>query len=96
MHEYRGIAVGVAIIIVALTVALAGLAVVFGWTAFGIYALVKLIGSGSDEANEVGLIVGMVLLVTALVTLIAGAIKLVGKAMEPAKRRDEGFEAPGF
>ena len=51
-----------------------------------VYGFVKLIGSGSDDPDAAGILIAMALIVTTLVALLAGIIKLIGKAMEPAKR----------
>ena len=96
MHELRGTALAIAGVIVVFTASMATLFLVFGWTAFSVYAIVKLTTGGSDEPNAAGFLVAMVLIVTTIVVLLAGTIKLIGKAMEPAKRRDAEFEAPGL
>jgi Kef-type K+ transport system membrane component KefB len=97
MREFRGPAIAIAALITLFTTVLAALIVVVGWTSFSVYALVKLIGGGSDEPNATGIVVAMVLIVTTFVALLAGTIKLVGKAMEPAKRGEpEPLEVPGL
>ena len=87
MRELRGAALAIAVVIIAFTATLGAAIVVLGWTSLSVYGFVKLIGGGSDEPNAAGILVAMVLLVTTLVVLLAGTIKLIGKAMAPAKRR---------
>jgi hypothetical protein len=98
MHELRGPAIAIAGLVVVFMCILAGVLVVVGWTAFSIYALVKIIGEGSDEPNAAGVVLAVVFMLTTFIALLAGGIKVVGKAMEPAKRRDDDLagEAPGF
>jgi len=96
VHELRGPAIAIAVVIVAFTTVLAGVMVVLGWTAFSVYALVKVIGSGSDDPNATGILVAMVLIVTTLVAMLAGLIKVIGKAMEAPKRAEGTPELPGL
>ena len=63
-----------------------GILVVLGWTALSVYGLVKLIGSGSDAPSASGMLLAVVIMVTLLAGLLVGAIKLLGRTMEPAKR----------
>jgi Flp pilus assembly pilin Flp len=56
------------------------------WTMVSVYAIVKWIGSAPDQANPVVIVVGTVLLVTLLVVLIAVAVGLVGRSMNPKRR----------
>lgn len=92
MHELRGTAIAVAGIVVAFFTTMGAVIVVLGWIGFSVYALVKMIGGGSDEASTTGIMVGAVLMVTTLATLFAGAIKLLGRGMEPRKRGDRALE----
>jgi len=92
MHELRGTAIAIAIVVVASFAVMGAVIVVLGWTGFSVYALVKMIRDGSDEASATGFMVGVVVMVTTLVALLAGAIKLVGRRMEPRKRGDRALE----
>ena len=56
------------------------------WLLVSVYATVKWIGSAPDGANPVVIVVGVVLLVTLLVLLIAVAVGLVGRSMNPKRR----------
>jgi hypothetical protein len=96
VHELRGPALAIAVVIVAFTTVLAGVIVVLGWTSLSVYGLVKVIGSGSDDPNAAGILVAMVLIVTTLVAMLAGLIKVIGKAMESPKRERETPELPGL
>lgn len=58
------------------------------WTLVSVYAVVKWIGSAPDDVNPVVIVVGVVMLVTLFVLLIAVAVGLVGRSMNP-KRRDK-------
>jgi hypothetical protein len=95
VRELRGPALAIAAVIVTFCSFLATVIVVGGWTGLSVYALVKIIGGGSDDPDVAGILIALVLFVTVLVALLAGGIKLVGKAMEPAKPRDRD-EAVGF
>jgi hypothetical protein len=87
VRELRGPAIAVAGVIVVFTTALGMILVPLGWTGLSVYAIVKWIGSDSDEAQAAALIVGTMLMVTTLVVLFAVGLRFIGKAMEPAKRR---------
>jgi cell division protein FtsX len=56
------------------------------WILVSVYAIVKWIGSAPDQANPVVIVVGVVMLVTLLVLLIAVAVGLVGRSMNPKRR----------
>lgn len=60
------------------------------WTMVCVYAVVKWIGSAPDHANPVVIVVGIVLLVTLLAVLIAVGVGLIGRSMNPKRRRDRG------
>jgi hypothetical protein len=96
MHALRGPALAIAAVIVAFTTMLGAVIVVLGWASLSVYGFVKLIGSGSDEPDAAGILIAMVLIVTTLVALLAGAIKLLGKSMEPAKRGRGTEDVAGF
>ena len=93
MRELRGPAIAVTAVIVVFTTMLGMILVPLGWTGLSIYAVVKWIGSGSDEAQAAALIVGTMVIVTVLVVLFAVGLRFVGKAMEPAKRRRDDLAA---
>ncbi len=57
------------------------------WGLVSVYAIVKWVGSAPERPNPVVIVTGVVLLVTLLVVLIAVAVGLVGRSMNP-KRRD--------
>jgi hypothetical protein len=88
VHEHRGPAGAIAATIVAFTMVLGGVLVALGWLALTIYAIVKWIGSGSDEASATGLVFATVIAVTLLVGLLVAGIRLIGRPMIPGKRAD--------
>jgi ammonia channel protein AmtB len=92
MHELRGTAIAIAVLVVASFTMMGAVIVVLGWIGFSVYALLKMTGGGSDEASATGIMVGVVLMVTTLAALLAVMIKLVGRAMEPRKRGDRALE----
>src|SRR5712692_7366901 len=53
-----------------------------------IYAIVRAIGPGAGE-NAVAIVVGFVLVTSALGLTIAGAVFLLGRSITPRKRRTE-------
>jgi len=94
MREYRGLAVAIAGVIVVFAAVLGGLVIVLSWIGVTGYAGFKMVtGGADDEPNTAGIIIGVVLLVTTLVTLTAVGIRFIGKGMEPAKRADREREA---
>jgi uncharacterized BrkB/YihY/UPF0761 family membrane protein len=82
---------GVAFAIVGLNVGtlmvLPVLLVVGIYTFITIYAIVKAVSSGSDTANAVTIMIGVVGLVTLFVTLLGVGGWLIGRAADPKKRR---------
>jgi uncharacterized protein (UPF0333 family) len=57
------------------------------YTFITIYAIVKAVSSGSDTANAVTIMIGVVGLVTLFVTLLGVGGWLIGRAADPKKRR---------
>jgi uncharacterized membrane protein required for colicin V production len=77
---------------------IAGMIVVFGmflgavlattiYAAITVYVIVKWIGSASDAANPVVILLLVVLSTGMFVTLLGLAINLIGRSMTPRKRR---------
>ena len=56
------------------------------WTLVSVYAIVKWAGSAPDQPNPVVLVLGVASLVMLFVILIAAAVSLLGRAMNPKKR----------
>lgn len=86
MPEHGGLAVGLGGATTILFVALPAILVAEIWILVSIYALVKWIGSAPEHANPTVIGVGIVGLITASLVLIAVAIGLVGRSMNPKKR----------
>ena len=81
-----GLGLGIGVANALLYTLLPALLAVGIWLLVSVYAIVKWIGSAPDEANPVVIVVGVVLLVTLLVLLIAVAVGLVGRSMNPKRR----------
>ena len=94
MQEHRGIAMAIVSAIVGFTMTLAAVLIAVGWLGLTIYAIVKWIGGGSDEAGETELVLATMFLVTTLVALLAGGIWFLGRPMVSRKR--QRLEAPGL
>ena len=88
--ESGGLGLGIGIANVLLYTLLPVLLAVAVWTMVCVYAVVKWIGSAPDHANPVVIVVGVVLLVTLLTVLIAVAVGMIGRSMNPKRRRDRG------
>ena len=56
------------------------------YTFVTIYAIVRAIGPGAGE-DPIAIVVGFVLIGSALAVLIAGAVFVLGRAITPRKRR---------
>lgn len=92
MHEHRGAAIGVALLIVTFLSILGALVVVLGWIGLTIYATVKAIGSAPDAANPTAVVFVFVGLISTFTVLLAVAIALAGKAMTPRRRKRRDAE----
>ncbi|MET0801806.1 MAG: hypothetical protein ABWZ53_11640 [Actinomycetota bacterium] len=82
----KGIAIAVAAVNLGGLLALPAMLVVGIYTFVTVYAIVKAVGAGSDEANAVVVLLGVVGLVTLLVTMLGVGGWLVGRSADPKKR----------
>ncbi|MGH2539366.1 MAG: hypothetical protein ACRDGK_02475 [Actinomycetota bacterium] len=83
----KGVAIAVAGVNLGVLIALPALLVVGIYTFVTVYAVVKALGSGSDEANATVVLLGVVGLVTLFVTLLGIGGWLVGRSADPKKRK---------
>jgi hypothetical protein len=94
MREHTGVAIGIAAITTfAYTVWAAVIAVVL-WVSLTVYAVVKAIGSPSDDASPLTVLLIMLSTVTLFILLLASAISLAGRPMHYRKRRDDDLSLP--
>jgi hypothetical protein len=93
VREHRGLSIAIAVVIVAFLATLPFTLAVATYVTLSVYALVKMIGSGSDAPSAVTILVAIVLLVTLFAGLLAGTIVLVGRPMTPRRRREAEVEA---
>ena len=94
MREHTGVAVGIAAIATfAYTVWAAVIAVVL-WLSLTVYAVVKAIGSPTDDASALTVLLIVLSNVTLFILLVAGAISLAGRPMHYRKRRDDDLALP--
>ena len=77
--------------LVALFAAMPSVTIVVLYTFVTIYAIVRAIGPGGGE-DPIAIVVGFVLIASALAVAIASAVYLVGRSITPRKRgsRDGG------
>jgi amino acid transporter len=83
-NRFLGLAIGGAVS--AFYALLAAVMVVAVWTFVCIYAIVKWIGSAPKGPDPAAIIVGVVMLVFSIVLLIAVAVGLIGRSMNPKRR----------
>jgi hypothetical protein len=94
MRENTGVAVGIAAIAtLAFTVWGAVIALML-WLSLTVYAVVKAIGSPTDHASALTVLLIVVANVTLFVLLVAAAIALAGRPMHYRKRRDDDLALP--
>ncbi len=93
VREHRGLAIAIAVAIVAFGTVVGAVSIVLSWIGVTGYAAFKAFSGGTDAPNAAGIIIGVVVLVTWLVAVLAVAIRLIGRGMEPPKRRDREREA---
>jgi hypothetical protein len=86
VREYTGLSLGIAGATVTFLVFLAALLVVTIYTFITVYAIVKAIGSAPTSPSALTVLLGVMGLVTAFCSLLAGAIALLGRAMNPRRR----------
>ena len=82
----KGIGVGIGIMIVAFFVVLPFVMIVAHYLFLTGYAIVRALGPGEGE-NAVPVVVGFVLLTSALAILIAVTVHLVGRSITPKRKR---------
>jgi protein-S-isoprenylcysteine O-methyltransferase Ste14 len=88
MREGTGTAGAVAGAITAFFVALAGLVAATTYLLVCIYAIVKLVGDREGHPDPATLIVGFVLLVTALVAGLLVGVRYLGRSLSSRSRTD--------
>lgn len=82
-----GIGLGIAGIIVSFLTTLPFVFIVLLYVFLTIYAIVRAIGPGVGE-NPVTIVVGFVLITSALVVMLGVTIHLVGRSLTPKKRKN--------
>ena len=82
----KGIAIAVAAVNLGGLLALPAMLVVGIYTFVTVYAIVKAVGAGSDEANAIVVLLGVVGIVTLFVTMLGVGGWLVGRSADPKKR----------
>jgi hypothetical protein len=83
----KGVALAVAGLNLGGLLALPAMLVIGIYTFITVYAIVKAVGAGSDEANALVVLLGVVGLVTLFVTMLGVGAWLVGRSADPKKRR---------
>jgi hypothetical protein len=96
MREGTGISSLIAGAIVAFGIFLGAILVITIYTAITVYAIVKWIGSASDPANPVVILLIVVVSTGLFVTLLGLAINFAGRSMTPRRRRREEPEPFDF
>jgi hypothetical protein len=96
MREGTGTSTVIAGAIVAFGVFLGAILAITIYTAITVYAVVKWIGSASDTANPVAILLIVVLSTATFVTLLGLAINLAGRSMTPRRRRRRDQEPFDF
>jgi hypothetical protein len=87
VREHTGISFAIVATIVS-SFAILPAAIAVGVYAFlSIYAIVKAIGSAPASASALTVLVGVVAIVSAFIALVAGGVALLGRSMNPRKRR---------
>ena len=89
----KGISLAIAGTLVTLFAALPFVMIVVLYTFVTIYAIVRAIGPGGGEDPE-AIVVGFVLIASALAVSISGAAYLLGRSITPRKRDDRDETAP--
>ena len=85
--DSKGVALGVAGLTVTFFVLLPAFVAVAVYTFLSVYAIVKGVEGGSDQPDATTIMVGVVLLVTVFVLLVAVGVMLLGRMADPKKRR---------
>ncbi|MEO8477113.1 MAG: hypothetical protein ABI572_08695 [Actinomycetota bacterium] len=85
--DSKGVALGVAGLTVTFFVLLPVFVAVAVYTFLSVYAIVKGVEGGSDQPDATTIMVGVVLLVTVFVLLVAVGVMLLGRMADPKKRR---------
>ncbi len=88
MREGTGVSLAVGGLVAGFFTALAGILVVVSYVFVCVYAVVKLIGDAEGHPDPVTLIVGFVLLVSALVVASLVGVRFLGRSL--AQRRRSG------
>jgi hypothetical protein len=82
----NGIGLAIAGVIVAFLAALPAISIVTLYLFITIYAIVRAIGPGTGE-NPVVIVVGFVLITSALVLVLGVTVHFVGRSLTPKKQR---------
>ena len=93
MHEHRARSIVIAAACVTFLATLPFTLPAAIYLVLSVYALVKGIGSGTNAPSAVTIFVAIVLLVSAFVAMLAGAIVLIGRPMTPRRRRVTDLDA---
>ena len=88
MKEHAGLALAVAIGAVTFFVLMPVLIVVLVYLFGTVYTIAKALGVGGRSPNAGTILVGVVLIVSTLVLLLALGMAAIGRIMEPKKRTD--------
>jgi hypothetical protein len=94
MREHTGVAVGIAAIATFSYTVWAAVIALVVWLSLTVYAVVKAIGSPTDHASALTVLLIVLSNVTLFVLLVAGAIALAGRPMHYRKRRDDDLAVP--
>lgn len=89
MSENSGIAGAIAAVTLAFFALLPALLVVLLFLFLLVYTIVRAFGPADAHASAVTVYIGLVLIVTTLVALLAGGSALIGRSMGPRKRRED-------
>jgi hypothetical protein len=87
IREHTGISFAIVATIVSSFAILPAAIAVAVYTFLTIYAIVKGLGSAPASASALTVLVGVVAIVSAFTVLIAGVVTLLGRSMNPRKRK---------
>src|SRR2546427_12228879 len=87
MREPRGLAAAIAIPSVAFLVALPFAIPSTIWVVLFVYAIVKAAGSAPEQADPAAVLLAIVAIVSFFTLAITVAVSLLGRAMNPKRRR---------
>lgn len=88
MKEHSGLAIFVAVGVIVFFVALPAVIVTLVYLFGSVYAIVKAAGVGGRSPNPATILIGVVAIVSALVTLLYCGIAVIGRSMDPKRRAE--------